>query len=183
VAEDILIRPAGAADVGAVAAVRRASWKAAYAGIIDGDIIDSVTAPRPAAARQRPHATTVVAVAGQRAEVVGFATFGPERTVAFPPAPPVLSELTAAGAAGQTGEVYAIYLVPARWSDGIGRVLMDAALARLREAGYRRVVLWVLTANARARRFYDKAGFAADGGVNVLSGLGGVEELRYAREL
>ena len=56
--------------------------------------------------------------------------------------------------------------------------LTDAALDGLRTAGYRRVVLWTLTENARARRFYDKAGFAPDGAINVLAALGQAEELR-----
>lgn len=34
-----------------------------------------------------------------------------------------------------------------------------------------------------ARRFYERAGFAPDGVTNVLTGLGGVLELRYARDL
>jgi GNAT superfamily N-acetyltransferase len=82
-----------------------------------------------------------------------------------------------------TGEVYALYLIPERWSTGCGRALMGAALDGLRAAAYQRVVLWVLAANARARRFYAQAGFAPDGAGNTLAGLGGVEELRYAREL
>jgi RimJ/RimL family protein N-acetyltransferase len=60
---------------------------------------------------------------------------------------------------------------------------MAAALTALSEAGYRRAVLWVLAGNARARRFYERAGFAADGAENVLTGLGGVLEVRYARPL
>ena len=179
-----MIRPANAADADGVAAVRRASWRAAYAGIIDSAHIERVTAPNGAAAPPLPHLTLVVAVAGERGEVIGYASFGPERLVAVPrPVPAGARLLTDAGMAGQTGEVYAIYLAPERWSAGVGRALMDTALDGLRAAGYRQVVLWVLTANARARRFYDKAGFAPDGGVNVLAGLGGVEELRYARDL
>jgi RimJ/RimL family protein N-acetyltransferase len=60
---------------------------------------------------------------------------------------------------------------PAWWSAGLGRALTDAALAELRAVGYRRVVLWTLTGNARARRFYDKAGFAPDGATNIITGL------------
>ena len=79
--------------------------------------------------------------------------------------------------------MYAIYLAPTAWSTGAGRALMDTALAGLRAGGYRRVVLWVLTGNARARRFYGKAGFAPDGATNILAALGGVEEVRYVRSL
>ena len=85
--------------------------------------------------------------------------------------------------AGETGELYTLYVSPAHWSTGAGRALTDAALDRLRAAGCRRVVLWTLTENARARRFYAKAGFAPDGAINVLAALGQAEELRYAREL
>ena len=79
--------------------------------------------------------------------------------------------------------MYTLYVTPEHWSTGTGRALTDAALDGLRTAGYRRVVLWTLTANARARRFYAKAGFAPDGAINILTGLGNLEELRYVRDL
>jgi len=41
----------------------------------------------------------------------------------------------------------------------------------------------VLAANNRARRFYERAGFTTDGESNILAGLGGVLEVRYARPL
>jgi RimJ/RimL family protein N-acetyltransferase len=79
--------------------------------------------------------------------------------------------------------LYALYVTPDHWSTGAGRALTDAVLDGLRAAGYRRVVLWTLTENARARRFYAKAGFAPDGATNVLAALGHIEEVRYARDL
>ena len=36
---------------------------------------------------------------------------------------------------------------------------------------------------ARARRFYERAGFAPDGATNVLTSLAGVLELRYHQAL
>jgi RimJ/RimL family protein N-acetyltransferase len=56
---------------------------------------------------------------------------------------------------------------------------MDRVLARTRAARYQSVVLWVLKDNTRARRFYERAGFAPDGATHVLEGLGGVTEVRY----
>jgi ribosomal protein S18 acetylase RimI-like enzyme len=189
----IAIRPATAADEPIITQIRRETWLAAYAQIIDPEIIERVTAPRDgASAGPRPDRTSLVAVASPGADIagagviVGYASFGPERTVASVAsvgsgAPP--GALSPAGLAGETGELYALYVAPAHWSTGAGRALTDAALDGLRAAGYRRVVLWTLIENARARRFYDKAGFAADGATNVLAGLGKVEELRYARDL
>jgi GNAT superfamily N-acetyltransferase len=233
------IRPAAADDAPAIGRVRRESWFAAYAGIIDAELIDHATAAWATGVEPPPYRSTLVAVAPEERAagggavasaraVVGYAAFGPERTVAsaFPPGRivdggagqsagvpaggsagsaggsagsaggsagsaggsaavglPPFGPITPAGLAGEAGEVYAIYLAPAWWSAGIGRALMDAALAELRAGGYRRVVLWTLTGNARARRFYDRAGFAPDGATNILSGLGGAEELRYVRDL
>jgi ribosomal protein S18 acetylase RimI-like enzyme len=189
----IEIRPATAADEPIITQIRRDTWLAAYAQIIDPVIIERVTAPRDGASGgPRPDRTSLVAVASPGAGsadagvIVGYASFGPERTVASVAsvgsgAPP--GALSPAGQAGETGELYALYVAPAHWSTGAGRALTDAALDRLRAAGYRRVVLWTLIENARARRFYAKAGFAPDGATNVLPALGQVEELRYVRDL
>lgn len=171
------IRPRSAADAQGISQVRRESWLAAYTGIIDRAIIDRVTANAGNAAEAPPGRHTLVAVGGDDPAVIGYAIFGPERAVAFAPSRSVTP------VAGSTGELYALYVTPAWWSAGVGRALMEAVLAALREAGYASAVLWVLAENARARRFYQRAGFAADGATNVLAGLGGVLEFRYARDL
>ena len=197
------IRPGSAADAPAIARVRRESWFAAYEGIIDRAVIDRATATGGAAADPPPYRHTLVAVGGDDPAVIGYASFGPERTVASaipPPAAPAggrpaadalipaggqpgADPLTPGGRAGHVGELYALYVTPAWWSAGVGRALMGSVLAALRDDRYPRAVLWVLGDNARARRFYARAGFAPDGATNILAGLGGVLEVRYARSL
>ena len=179
------IRPRCAADSQGIARVRRESWLAAYTGIIDRTIIDRVTKAGANAADAPPNRRTLVAVGGEDPAVIGYAIFGPERTVVSAVSPPVApaDPHTPAGRAGGTGELYALYVTPDWWSAGVGRALMDSVLASLRDAGYTSAVLWVLADNARARRFYDRAGFAPDGVTNILAGLGGVLEFRYARDL
>jgi len=50
--------------------------------------------------------------------------------------------------------------------------------------GFTAVVLWVLETNARARRFYEVAGFAPDGGEQVETfGAVPLREVRYRRAL
>jgi GNAT superfamily N-acetyltransferase len=90
---------------------------------------------------------------------------------------------TAAGAEGRVAELYALYVHPAWWSTGTGRALMDQVLAKVSGAGYQSITLWVLEENARARRFYERAGFAPDDARHVLDDLGGVTEIRYRRAL
>src|SRR5215831_1657889 len=202
------IRPGSAADAPAIAQVRRQSWHAAYSAIIAPSIIDRATATGGGAANPPSYRRTLVAVAGEQPAVIGYASFGPERTVASAqpapsapqggrpkaagpaaagyPAPAAGADagsLTPAGRAGDVGELYALYLLPAWWSAGVGRALMTSVLDTLRSHRYRRVVLWVLADNARARRFYERAGFTLDGGTNVLTGLGGVLEVRYTRDV
>src|SRR6516162_10800964 len=78
----IEIRLGSAADADAIARVRRQSWFAAYEGIIATPVIDRATAPGATAMASRPYRRTMVAVDGACPAVVGYASFGPERTVA-----------------------------------------------------------------------------------------------------
>jgi hypothetical protein len=61
---------------------------------------------------------------------------------------------------------------------------MTGALERLAAAGFAQATLWVLGTNARARRFYEAAGWSADGMVRTedFQGLR-LTEVRYRRPL
>ena len=58
-----------------------------------------------------------------------------------------------------TGEVYVLGVRPAFAGRGLGRVLLDAGLAHLSQAGLREVKLWVEADNETALRLYRRAGF------------------------
>jgi GNAT superfamily N-acetyltransferase len=195
----VVIRSASTADAAQIAVVMRDSWFAAYDGIIAPAIIDRATAPDGGARvrqsfRMRPWQRMIAAVARQPGptqrgrpqadpaapDIIGYASFGPERDVLDMPWP---YPLTSAGSGGKVAELYALYVHPAWWSTGTGRALMDQVLAKVRAAGYGCITLWVLEANARARRFYQRAGFIPDGARHVLDDLGGVTEIRYRRAL
>ena len=182
----VVIRAGSAADAAPIAAVQRESWFAAYAGIIPDEIIDRVTAPDDGARvrqsfRTRPWQRMIVATPDdEQAGVVGYASFGPETDMLSTPWPHPLST---DGEDGRVAELYALYVRPAWWSTGTGRTLMQRVLARSAGAGFSSITLWVLRDNRRARRFYERAGFAPDGATNVLTSLAGVLELRYHRDL
>lgn len=61
------------------------------------------------------------------------------------------------------GEVVSLYTLKEFWGCGVGKLLMDTALAELKRLGYHKVFLWVFERNTRARRFYEKYGFVFDG--------------------
>jgi len=171
----VTIRPEHPDDLDAVAALHVRAWQAGYAGILPAAVLDALSAPAWAERRRERRAGgTVHTLVATDGPVAGFVTLGPYREK---PEPGV-------------GEIYAIYLEPERVGTGVGRALMTAALDELRARGFRTVRLWVLEANHRARRFYERAGFAPDGSRAVYEGAlpgGGdrlaLDAIRYARAL
>jgi len=73
------------------------------------------------------------------------------------------------------GEVHGLYVDPDRIGTGLGRRLFGQAVADL-AARHGTVVVWHFAANARAARFYERAGFTLDGGCR--QSQFGVPELR-----
>jgi GNAT superfamily N-acetyltransferase len=169
------IRPITDDDIDAVAGVHVRSWQSGYAGIVPADYLAGLD-PVVFAERRRswpPRSRTQTLVAEVDDTIVGFSMLGPYR-------------ITRADLDPQVGEVYAIYLDPERWGTGIGRQLMDATKAALTGFGFGSFRLWVLEANDRARRFYERAGMRPDGDRGLYTpGDTGVElpELRYAAAL
>lgn len=91
-------------------------------------------------------------VAEQQGEVVGFCTIRPSNDEDAGP---------------ETAEMPTLYVRPDYWHRGLGRVLCGAGLDRARERGFRHLTLWVLEMNGRARDFYRKVGFVADGATKI----------------
>ncbi|MGH3601663.1 MAG: GNAT family N-acetyltransferase [Pseudonocardiaceae bacterium] len=54
-------------------------------------------------------------------------------------------------------------LAPEAWGSGLASLLHGHALELLRTWGFSEAILWVVTGNARARRFYEREGWHADG--------------------
>ena len=62
-----------------------------------------------------------------------------------------------------TGELWGLYVDPSHWGAGHGHTLHTEALDVPRASGAAAGTLWVLTTNQRARHFYERHGWAADG--------------------
>jgi ribosomal protein S18 acetylase RimI-like enzyme len=164
----VTVRPATVADAPAMGRLHVRAWQAAYRGHMPDDYLDGLRAEDRAAGWERVlgrgRERGVVLVAEQAGQVTGFANLGPAED---PPG---------------AGELYAINVDPAAWGTGAGRALLLAAQAELARLGFDETVLWVLPANARARRFYEIAGWAADGSERTMEILGVVvPEVRYRR--
>jgi GNAT superfamily N-acetyltransferase len=79
------------------------------------------------------------------------------------------------------GEMAALHVLPEEWGRQIGSALHDAALEQLTGAGYETAWLWVLAANDRARRMYERRGWTPR--ADIAQQYRGVPELRYSRPL
>ncbi len=161
------------ADCHRVAEIRVGGRQSAYRGLIPQPYLDSLDVAQDAERRRaylsRSDGRVVDLVAERAGEIVGWVCHGPYRDGDRPTT---------------DAELYALYVDPGRHGTGIGRALLQESVRRCTAAGYPRMLLWVLQANARARRFYERAGFRADGAQEPFE-VDGVEvpEVRYAREL
>ncbi len=162
---EIAVREADAADTAAMGALHVRAWQAAYRGMMPDPLLDGLRAEDRTAmwAARLARSGPGVLVGCVDGEVVGFAGYG-----------------AAAGAA--VGELYVLNVDPAAWGCGIARPLLAAAVDGLRRRGFDQAVLWVVAANTRARRFYEREGWTADGTTMDDDELG-VTELRYQRPL
>jgi ribosomal protein S18 acetylase RimI-like enzyme len=164
----VTVRPATVADAPAMGRLVVRAWQAAYRGQMPDDYLDDLRAEDRAAywdgVLRREGRRSVVLVAEQDGEVIGFAAAGPS------PDPEGV------------GELFAINLDPDHWGTGAGRALLEAAQVELDRMGFAESVLWVLPGNGRARRFYERAGWAADGAEKTGQAFGvSFSEVRYRR--
>jgi ribosomal protein S18 acetylase RimI-like enzyme len=151
-----VVRPATVDDAEAIAGLHVRAWRVAYAGIVPDDVLGQLDpaawAQRRLRAIESRRSTMLVAADTDTGGLAGFIECGAGRTTGdwdnVDPA---------------EGQVYAIYVDPQCWGTGAGRALMDAGVAALTAAGRSPVRLWVLDANDRARRFYERYGFVLDG--------------------
>jgi ribosomal protein S18 acetylase RimI-like enzyme len=166
------ISPAVSEDAAAIARAQVRSWQAAYERILPDDYLANLSADkrelmwREFIARGSPE----LLVARDGDYIVGFVAFGPCRDE---------------GVGTARAEIWAIYVTPSHWSQGVGSQLWGRARARLAAQGYRSVSLWVLTGNERAIQFYDGVGFTVDEGSAKEVVLGGkaLQEIRYVADL
>jgi GNAT superfamily N-acetyltransferase len=170
-APTIAVRPGTRTDQEGIAAIRVATWRDAYAGIVPAPFLASLDPVAQGRRRGdwwsgRPD-SDVDFVAERDGELVGFVHGGRYRDADDEPLP---------GA----GEVYAIYVLPPAQGTGAGGALLSTAVDALHGAGFGPLLLWVLTDNAPARRFYERRGWAPDGVTHTYEVGGAVlPEVRY----
>jgi ribosomal protein S18 acetylase RimI-like enzyme len=158
------VRPVRPDDARRLAEIHVETWRATYRGVMPQELLDALSVD----ARERqwnewiPNPDVAAFVAESDGKVIGFVSVG--RCWTEP----------------EIGELYAIYVVPEAQGSGAGPALMEAAVESLGER-WDEAILWVATENPRARRFYEREGWVADGERVDESFGAAVPETRYRR--
>jgi GNAT superfamily N-acetyltransferase len=140
------IRPATAADAGAIARVRIDCWRATYRGIVPDAYLETMDVEASAELWTRvltARATTAsVFVAEDDGRIIGFAA----GNMLKEPRHDLSAELTA------------IYLRPEYQRGGVGSRLVERVARAQRAQGANGLIVWVISNNRRARSFYEALG-------------------------
>lgn len=148
-----------------ISKIYESSWKYAYKGIIPQDYLDSIPTGQWANCIHKTGMNSLVLI--ERGRMIGTAGFCKSRWEEY----------------SDYGEVVSIYFLPDYIAKGYGRLLLNKCIEELNQCGFRKVLLWVLEDNYRARKFYERNGFI-DSGVFMDDNIGGkdVREVLYLKE-
>jgi ribosomal protein S18 acetylase RimI-like enzyme len=172
---DWIVRSARPSDADSIGAAHVRSWRQAYQGILPHRLLADLDEARSAARWlqwiEQPDGPAVL-VAEADSVLAAFGAVGPVREPKLDAHPEL-----------RTGELYSLYADPAVFGTGAGWAVHEAAMAHLAGQGYRHAVLWVLEANAAARRFYRRQGWRDDevGADYQHSGVS-MPTVRYSRQ-
>jgi ribosomal protein S18 acetylase RimI-like enzyme len=167
----VSVRSATADDKNDVARVHVRSWQVGYRGLISDDLLGQMKAEDRAARNtfgEGNESSPFTIVATEDEQILGFVTLGASPDADSP----------------NEGEIFALYVDPERWGQGVGRTLILSARTHLREMLFDVANLWVLEGNQRAIRFYEIDGWSSDGlsREEVVWGVA-VKEIRLGRSL
>lgn len=153
-------------DAEELASVHVQAWREAYGGLLPQRFYDDAERERRwlmwSGLLAGADAGHRILVARRGGRIVGFVMHGP--AAEHLRHRPLRDE-----------QLYALYVLSSSYGHGVGQALLDQALSG------RPAQLWVAKDNARARRFYDKNGFTADGTEQVDPDLDGLVEIRMVR--
>jgi L-amino acid N-acyltransferase YncA len=125
--------------------VHSTSWRATYPGIVPQSYLGAMEPEKSVerwqnvvAGQQTPGARMLVA--GENGKIVGFQVYGPAREPAF----------------GYVGELYAAYFLPEAMGKGLGTAMISQVAEGLAAQGLNDMIVWMMEANERGCRFYEK---------------------------
>ncbi|MDH5557741.1 MAG: GNAT family N-acetyltransferase, partial [Alphaproteobacteria bacterium] len=137
------LRIATLEDAEAIARIHVETWRSTYAGMLPGDLLVGMSLEKQTEMWQRMlrGGETVVVAEDPRYGIIGFGSYGPNRSTR----------------SDFTGEVFTLYLLPDFQGLGIGQGLLRALFGALAREGHENALIWVLAMNP-TRFFYEAMG-------------------------
>ncbi|MBT2662816.1 GNAT family N-acetyltransferase [Bacillus sp. ISL-45] len=137
------IRKATKDDASGIARVHVRSWQETYQGIISQDYLDTLKVEdrKPLwekSLSESANISPVFVAINPEGEIVGFASFGKERSGNFK----------------ADGELYVIYILKEYQRGKLGLRLLQAGVDDLLNQNYESILVWVLADN-ESRKFYE----------------------------
>lgn len=166
----VAVRAATPEDASAIVEVAVRAWQEGFRGIVPAEI-DPARAwsrDRVRARLSEPDRETDHLVAELDGRVMGYLVLGPSRD---------------GDVSSRVGEIWALYVHPEAWRQGLGRALVHDALTAFLDLGCDVATLWTLEDSPSARAFYEACGFVHDGATQRREALGNPVEVRYRRSL
>ena len=166
---DYAISPAGPGDAAALGQVHVTSWRESYSGLLPQIALDRMSA---AVHARRFRRELMVAQKGQ----VTLIAEGPHGAIGY-----AAGALLGGGGhdRGADAEVFTLYVLREAQGVGVGRALLKSTARVLRAEGAKSLMLFVLTRNEPARRFYERLGGEAYAEVATQGWGPGLTETAY----
>jgi ribosomal protein S18 acetylase RimI-like enzyme len=148
----IEIRPAEKKDASGIAKVHIETWQYAYKGLMPDNFLANLSIEKRTKrweellSNPTPESQSYVAITDNK--LIGFCSVGRCRDKD-------MSETT--------GELYAIYIDSNFMNKGAGSALQEKGLQYLREKGYKKATLWVLTSNSKTIKWYESQEWRFEG--------------------
>jgi GNAT superfamily N-acetyltransferase len=141
------VRTAVYEDAKDIAHVHVESWKAAYKGVVHQSYLDNGLDKETRRKRWEDSFEKVgdhyeIYIALDDGRTIGFADVGVSRDEDKK----------------DYAELYAIYLDPAYYGQGAGRLLFNECRQKTKKMNYKKLFVWVLEGNKIARDFYERMG-------------------------
>ncbi|MES2218837.1 MAG: GNAT family N-acetyltransferase [Pseudomonadota bacterium] len=141
------IRHATLSDIAGIAEVHVKSWQTIYRGIVPNEFLNNLSIPTQTKRWEGLIHTEEadILVAEVNNLIIGFISFcSPRMRIADTPF---------------AIELGAMYILPNKWRQGIGRLLFNEAIKEFQGKGYKKILLWVFEKNTQGRLFYKSMGF------------------------
>ena len=165
------IRQATVSDAEALARLHEATWRETYAGLLSGQMLDTLTADARAAAWRRKLSgetgdLSTAYVAERTGGFVAFGSCGEQRDETL-------------ATAGYAGEFTAVYVLKTDQRRGLGAGLMSAMMRDLADRGLVGFTCWAPRANIPVRSLCEKLGGRLMGQREITLEHGALNEVAY----